>query len=206
MRQPSRDRERAVDHRSRRVTPVDAGRVRAAGTPRQASLLTSVSWAAREHLRLEDWISCGRRLGAMGRGVGWWLGDWLNFGNAVYGEKYARAARITGYDVQSLMNMAYVAARFDAGRRRERLSWSHHAELAALAAEEQDHWLERAERDRLSVRCLRMELRRGRAPEPPARDVTPSARADGATGVAAASRTCPNCGCSLRDQDGVRST
>ena len=54
-----------------------------------------------------------------------------------------RASRITGYDVQTLMNMVYVATRFESGRRRERLSWSHHAELAALEPPEQEEWLTR---------------------------------------------------------------
>lgn len=133
----------------------------------------------------------------MGRGVGWWLGDWLNFGNAAFGEKYRRAARVTGYDVQTLMNMAYVAARFPAERRRERLSWSHHAELAPLAADEQDRWLDRALEDRLSVRCLRTEVRRARADGPAAETSAPSARAQAVE--LPADRTCPRCGCSLRD-------
>ena len=81
------------------------------------------------------------------------------YGNERFGEKYTRAARITGYDVQTLMNMVYVASRFDISRRRAQLSFSHHAELAALDPDEQDHWLQRAEADRLSVRCLRQELR-----------------------------------------------
>ena len=53
------------------------------------------------------------------------------------------------------MNMVYVATRFEAERRRERLSWSHHAELAALEPDDQEQWLTRAEEQRLSVRDLR---------------------------------------------------
>ena len=83
------------------------------------------------HLDLPEWIRQGKSLGTIGRGAAWWIGDWVNYGSAKFGEKYARAARITGYDIQSLMNMAYVAARFHISRRRENLSWSHHAEVAA---------------------------------------------------------------------------
>jgi hypothetical protein len=57
------------------------------------------------------------------------------------------------------MNMVYVASRFEISRRRENLSWSHHAALAALEPTQQDHWLDLAEENRLSVRCLRIELR-----------------------------------------------
>src|SRR4051812_36750101 len=76
--------------------------------------ITNVSWSAPGAMSFEQWVLHGRRLGAIGRGIGWWLGDWLRFGNARYGEKYVQASRITGYDVQTLMNMVYVASRVDA--------------------------------------------------------------------------------------------
>jgi hypothetical protein len=69
---------------------------------------------------------------------------------------------VTGYDVQSLMNMSYVASRFEPSRRRPGLSFSHHAELAGLAPEDQELWLDRAEAGGLSVRALRIELRKAR--------------------------------------------
>jgi hypothetical protein len=69
---------------------------------------------------------------------------------------------VTGYDVQSLMNMSYVASRFAAGRRRPGLSFSHHAELAGLKPEDQELWLDRAEAGGLSVHALRAELRKAR--------------------------------------------
>ena len=122
-------------------------------------------------MSLGEWAAHGRRLGVMGRGVGWWLGDWLRFGNAAYGERYGPAARMTGYDKQSLMNMVYVASRVEPSRRREKLSWSHHAEIAAFDAPDQEAWLDRAERDQLSVRCLREAIRtqrRGSEAEPDA--------------------------------------
>src|SRR6059058_5382190 len=105
--------------------------------------ISPTAWAASGDLSLLEWSHSGRRLGVIGRAAGWWIGDWLNYGNARFGERYVRAARITGYDVQTLMNMVYVASRFEPSRRRDNLSWSHHAELAALEPEKQDHWLER---------------------------------------------------------------
>lgn len=118
-----------------------------------------MAWRAELDLALEEWLESGRKLGLLGRNVPWWIGDWLRYGNHAYGERYVRAARVTGYDVQTLMNMVYVASHFPATRRRGSLSWSHHAELAALDPDEQDSWLDRAEAERLSVRCLRQELR-----------------------------------------------
>ena len=117
--------------------------------------LTPTSWSPHATMSFADWVEQGRRLGEVGRGAGWWIGDWLHYGNAAYGERYARAARVTGYDIQTLMNMVYVASHFDPPRRRQSLSWSHHAEVVALAPAEQDRWLDRAEAERLSIFAAR---------------------------------------------------
>jgi hypothetical protein len=131
----------------------------------------------------------GRRFGEIGRCSQWWLGDWIRYGNERFGERYTRAVKLTGYDIQSLTNMVYVASRFAIYRRRESLSWSHHAALAALDAPSQDYWLERAGADRLSVADLRLELRRRRhGLQAPAEDQSAS-EAAGAEAL-----VCPNCG------------
>ena len=126
-------------------------------------IVRATSWEAAEDIDIAEWIIQGRRLGSIGRAVSWWIGDWVNYGSARFGEKYSRAARITGYDAQSLMNMAYVAARFSCSRRRQNLSWSHHAEVAGLETDAQEMWLNRTEEAGLSVRGLREELRTWRA-------------------------------------------
>jgi hypothetical protein len=129
---------------------------------RPPAVLTTTSWSPCAELTLAGWVRQGRWLGAVGRGSGWWIGDWLRYGTVRYGDRYGPAARVTGYDVQTLMNMAYVAGRFDMSRRRDSLSFSHHAELAGLPPEEQDLWLDRTEAGGLSVRSLRSELRQTR--------------------------------------------
>ena len=157
--------------------------------------INDVSWCAAEDMSFSEWLEYGRRLGVMGRSAGWWIGDWLSYGNHVFGERYVRASRITGYDAQTLMNMAYVASRFEASRRRGKLSWSHHAEIAAMEPGEQDHWLERAEADRLSVRCLRESIRRERLRKK-AEDAA-AERESSATAEAEdphADLVCPSCG------------
>lgn len=162
--------------------------------------MTSVAWRAVPGLALEEWLETGRKLGVLGRNAGWWIGDWLCYGNHTYGERYARAARLTGYDVQTLMNMVYVASHFQPERRRENLSWSHHAEVAALDPAEQDQWLDRAEADRLSVRCLRQEIR-GHVRSTQAAEQRTLGQAPGATDARAADErlVCPTCGHSLDD-------
>jgi hypothetical protein len=63
--------------------------------------LTAVCWAPGPRMDERRWVEYGKRLGRAGRGTSWWIGDWLRYGNARYGETYVLAARITGYDQQT---------------------------------------------------------------------------------------------------------
>ena len=187
-------------------TPYRAGVSASVSSPRRPAALTATAWVPRVELAVSGWAVQGRWLGALGRGSGWWIGDWVRYGNARYGERYGPAARLTGYDVQSLRNMAYVAGRFEAPRRREALSFSHHAELAGLPAEEQELWLDRAEASGLSVRSLRSELRQARRRAASRAEYAEARRprdepiasiggmSTGASG-AAPDVVCPECGC-----------
>jgi hypothetical protein len=163
-----------------------------------------VAWTPNHELDAHEWAAAGRRIGAVGRCIQWLLGDWIAYGNAKFGERYARAAKITGYDAQTLMNMVYVASRFPISRRREALSWSHHETLAALGVEEQDRWLDQAATHRWSVADLRMMVRSSRGREPVAEDSRRKvedggglsagdgeARPDRSPGAVV---TCPRCG------------
>jgi hypothetical protein len=125
----------------------------------RSSSISPVAWIPTKEMDFAEWATAGRRLAAMGRCGQWGIGDWIRYGNTKFGERYAWAARVTGYDTQTLMNMVYVASRFEISRRRENLSWSHHETLAALEPGEQNAWLDRVEGDRLSVSDLRRELR-----------------------------------------------
>jgi hypothetical protein len=127
----------------------------------------------------------GHRLGLVTRSCQWWLGDWIRYGNGRWGEKYKEAAKVTGYDVQSLRNFAYVAGAIDVSRRRDDLTWSHHAEVSALDPQEQIQWLDLAATQRMSVADLRIELRaraRGGEQQP-----------DDADTSSAGLVTCPRC-------------
>jgi hypothetical protein len=129
---------------------------------KRSSNISAVGWTPNEDMEYHSWILEGRRIGAMWRGSPWWIGDWIHYGSQKFGERYVQATRITGYDAQTLMNMVYVASRFEISRRRENLSWSHHETVAALAPRDQDRWLDQAAADRLSVADLRLELRTSR--------------------------------------------
>lgn len=141
-------------------------------------------------MNLAEWSRQGQRLGAMDRGSPWWTGDWIRYGNAKFGEKYNRAAKITGYDPQTLMNRVYVASRFEISRRRENLSWSHHDQVAALPQDQQEYWLDRAIAECLTRADLRLELRsRKRARDASSDTPGDVEKLEGVTTIA-----CPNCG------------
>jgi len=160
-----------------------------APTHRQGRI-SATGWTAASELEYRGWVVEGKRIGLMCRGSPWWIGDWLLYGNARWGEMYAAASRITGYDPKTLRNMRYVASRFDLSLRRDNLTWSHHALLASLDRDRQRTWLERAAHDRLSVEDLRSELRAERRGgiEPP--DEHRSLERLSAVSTV----TCPNCG------------
>lgn len=146
-----------------------------------------MAWVPQDDLGRSEWLATGRRLGAIGRCSQWWIGDWIRYGTVKWGEKYAEAARVTGYDVASLRNMAWVASRFDISLRSDKLTWSHHVLLAPLEPDDQRHWLERASEERFSVTDLRLALRalREGGKEDPAGD---------AAAVPAGAIVCPKCG------------
>lgn len=62
-----------------------------------------------------------------------------------YGEMYSQALGETGKEYETLAHAVWVAGQFETWRRRQNLSWSHHAEVASLEPAEQDYWLDRAE-------------------------------------------------------------
>ena len=160
---------------------------------RSASALSKIAWAPQRDLDHSDWLATGRRLGAIGRCSQWWIGDWVRYGTAKWGEKYAEAARVTGYDIASLRNMAWVASRFDLSLRNDKLTWSHHVLLAPLEPDEQRKWLLRASEERLSVADLRLELRALRGGE----DRKPSEGVGGAEREHDEVFVCPHCGHAL---------
>jgi len=157
------------------------------------SSVTLVAWTPSRDLDFPEWAAVGRRLGAMGRCCQWTIGDWIRYGHAKFGERYAPAARITGYDVQTLMNMVHVASRFEVSRRRKALSWSHHETVASLEPDQQDYWLDRAAAERFSVADLRLELRTSRRKQASVLDVSSSAPTEYMQAQEVV-LTCPTCG------------
>lgn len=113
----------------------------------------------KRNLPFEQWVLIGRSAAMRADASLWWLGDWLLYGAHTYGGRYKQGIELTGLDYQTLRNYATVARRFEISRRRERLSFHHHAELCPLPPEQQDTWLDRAEAGGWSRNELRRRLR-----------------------------------------------
>ncbi|MFE7133462.1 LmbU family transcriptional regulator [Streptomyces sp. NPDC057638] len=132
-------------------------------------------------MSLERWKSVGRHIFVISDSSGWWLGDWLIYGQAHYPQRYKAAIADTSLSYQTLRNYAWIAGRFPVGRRHSGLSFQHHAEVASLDEGEQDRWLGLAASSGWSRNELRRHVResRGRAHERPQRR-TPAAPRDAA--------------------------
>jgi hypothetical protein len=72
----------------------------------------------------------------------------------------AEIANEAGYDLEVLRRDAWVAERVHPSRRRPGLSFEHHAEVAALPADQQELFLARAEREGWTLEDMRREVKR----------------------------------------------
>jgi hypothetical protein len=95
-----------------------------------------------------EWVAAGQTLGRIERSVAWWLGDWWAFGESRYGQRKAmvESEEWEGPSYQTCKNAALVCSAFsEKSRRRDLLSFTHHAEVAALPPAEADAMLDAAE-------------------------------------------------------------
>ncbi len=69
-------------------------------------------------------------------------------------EMYSQAMDATNYELKTLQNAKYISSKVESSRRRELLSWSHHAEVAKLEPELQNGFLDMAEKEGLSTKEL----------------------------------------------------
>lgn len=115
----------------------------------------------------QEWEDQGFELANRVTSTCWDVGDWLNAGEAKWGERYKRAAEITGLAEQTLRNYASVARAFQLSRRKYKLSFGHYALVAAIPGEAVGVWLKIAEAEGFSVRDLQKALPAQRPPGRP---------------------------------------
>ena len=106
----------------------------------------------------EDWEEVGKFIKRSNEAVQFWRGDWLNFGENNY-DLWTQYFGKEEAAYQTLANEKWVASRVPVSRRREKLSWSHHAEVADLEQEEQEQMFDMAEKHEMSVSTFRKAVR-----------------------------------------------
>lgn len=115
----------------------------------------------------DEWESFGKTLQFLERSIQWALGDWLNYGERRWNDKYTQAVEETGYAVETLWSYASVARAVNSLLRNKELSYFHHAAVAPLKlkdgtpdVERQRYYLDLAVEQHLSVAKLRKLIQR----------------------------------------------
>jgi len=109
-----------------------------------------INTATQPRAQSADWLEEGRQIAERERALArrqdtlaWEMGDWAVRQCSGYGDMKQAAAAL-GVNLGTLKNRASVSRRVDASRRRDDLSWSHHAEVASLVPEDGDALLDEA--------------------------------------------------------------
>ena len=146
--------------------------------PTDKVTISPIGMQVNAELTFEEWKAMAGSLGEAARSIGFIIGDWLVYGQSIFGSDgppdqrvdpstYQFAVDSTGMDRSTLHNYAYVSRCIPSSVRTELLSWEHHRMVAKLKPEDQEHWIgicieeERAGR-RISTRRLRKSISLGR--------------------------------------------
>jgi hypothetical protein len=119
-------------------------------------VITDVGLKFTGKLTWTEYKKLGRVVGSTVTVGPWLVGDWVNYGEAAYGEKYTQAIDETGLSPDRLRTTAWVANRFPHSRRRPALSFEVHRELAYIDDDdEQDAALDMAEAEGMDSKAIR---------------------------------------------------
>ena len=121
-----------------------------------------------EDLSEDEWADVGILLARIDASTRWWVGDWWNHGIKNYGARktMVESQAWQGPSFQTCANAASVCRAFETYRRREVLTFGHHAEVSALDPKEADQLLDWAQATlsstgkSRSIKDLRREVRR----------------------------------------------
>ena len=117
----------------------------------------------RGELTFDEWQALGNELTPIASAIGFIVGDWINYGESRYGEKYDEALKLTGLSYKTLQEYSYVARRVEMSVRTDNLDFHHHKLVAKVKdPEQQRKWLDTAVKENLSVARLRKSMNFGR--------------------------------------------
>lgn len=123
---------------------------------------TSTGLIFREDTPFEVWGSLTARLIRAHKRLEFALADAINFGRR-YGERYAHWVHESQLSDSSLHTLAYVGRRIESCRRRQDISFAHHAEVASLPPKMQDALLDLASENGWKRDEVRKAARQARA-------------------------------------------
>ena len=123
-------------------------------------------------VEFDKWLIQMKNYNQMTSALPWWRGDLYLYGRINYGETIASGIfDPLIWDVKTWQNNASVCSRVAISRRRETLSYTHHAEVAYLDPEDQEKYLQIAEDLGLTTRQLKELLekdgKKKKNPPPP---------------------------------------
>ena len=143
--------------------------VQLAGELRLPGRVSATDWVLPKNYSKAQWQAWGEALDRMERSLGWWLGAWWKAYKPEWGERarffLENKDKLPPY--KTCANAARVCDAFEISRRRENLSFNHHAEVAGIKRKsleperrtEQDRLLAEAEAQGWSTRDLRNAAR-----------------------------------------------
>lgn len=135
--------------------------------------VTQIGATFDDGISLEEWADIGKKAIRVSEAIQWIVGDWLNFGYKKFiealeenspdrreiGERYRIALECLPYEYGTLRNIAWISAQVPVSRRRDKLPFTHHQEVANLSPANQIKFLRLAEEKGWSRSKLRVEIR-----------------------------------------------
>lgn len=118
---------------------------------------------------VQQWLNAFETLDKTGKGHQWWIGDHLNEGEQRYPEEWSQALdpveeekRDNEGRNETYYQYKQVASHIEKSRRRPNLYFGHHHAVAYMEVEEQEHWLDLAVEENLSVDKLRKKIKKAK--------------------------------------------
>ena len=108
-----------------------------------------------------EWETCGTFLRQIEAASRWWMGDWLAYGEtrSEWGDKYEHECSVLKHGYSDIRTLKSLSKKFELSRRRDNLTWDHHAAVWGLPTDEQDRLLGLAEAQKWKRKDLRAAVR-----------------------------------------------